>query len=141
MSPFVIQLVRVGKTDRKSVAVTARIFTILGHDVIFQETPKFREPTSNSENFRTFTRFIYLRLFWFRVVYLRPRFVYLHFQCLLMQILLCIQTRVCLFTFSMFIYGISALFTNTGLFIYICICLHRECKQTCRRHVARFLEI
>ena len=60
-----------------------------------------------------FTRFIYLCLFWFRIVYLHPGFVYLHF--------------------SMFVYRISALFTNTGLFIYVFQCLYAKfplCLQT-----------
>ena len=180
---------------------------------------------SNSENFRMFTRFIYLCLFWFCIVYLHPGFVYLHFsmfvyrisalftntglfictfnvyiqsfrlvykhcfvylrflmfvypfsalftntglfiyifQCLYTEFPPCLQTLLCLFTFSnvcipnfrlvykhcfvylhfpMFVYRISALFTNIGLFIYIfCVCLLLECKQTCCRLVARFLEI
>jgi hypothetical protein len=45
-------------------------------------------------------------------------FVYLRFQRLYTEFSLCLQTLICLFTISTFIYGISALFTNTGLFIY-----------------------
>ena len=119
----------------------------------------------------------------FRLVY-KHRFVYLHFlmfvyrisalftntglfiyvfQCLYTEFPLCLQTLLCLFTFSnvcipnfrlvykhcfvylrfpMFVCKVSALFTNIGLFIYIfCVCLLLECKQTCCRLVARFLEI
>jgi hypothetical protein len=77
----------------------------------------------------------------FRFVY-KHWIVYLRFKCLFTKFRLCLQTLVCLFTFPMFIFEISALFINIGLFIYIfCVCLHPECRQTCRRYVARFLDI
>jgi hypothetical protein len=77
----------------------------------------------------------------FRFVYKHWN-VYLRFQCLFTKFSLCFQTLECLFSFSMFIYQISALFANIGMFIYIfCVCLHLECRQTCRRYVARFLHI
>ena len=47
-----------------------------------------------------FTRFIYLCLFWFRIVYLHPGFVYLRFPTFVYKFPLCLQTLLCLFTFS-----------------------------------------
>jgi hypothetical protein len=88
--------------------------------------------------------FIYVSNVYFRnfgFVY-KHWIVYLRFKCLFTKFRLCLQTLICLFTFSVFIFEISALFINIGLFIYIfCVCLHPECRQTCRRYVARFLDI
>ena len=109
---------------------------------------------SNSENFRMFTRFIYLCLFWFCIVYLHPGFVYLHFSMFVYRISALFTNTglfICTFNvyiqsfrlvykhcfvylrFLMFVYPFSALFTNTGLFIYIFQCLYTEfppCLQT-----------
>ena len=107
--------------------------------------------------------YVFQRLYTnFRLVY-KHRFVYLRFPTFVYKFPLCLQTLLCLFTFSnvciqsfrfvykhcfvylrfpMFVCKVSALFTNIGLFIYIfCVCLLLECKQTCCRLVARFLEI
>ena len=68
------------------------IFEILGNDVKFLEFLKFLEMMSNTWNFRNSWKWNYSKMSIFLESYI------------FFKIFLCLQTKVCLFTFSMFIY-------------------------------------